>query len=229
MLARLIGSHTLVVNVVCHSGTESGGNAVIPVTVLHPEEHVTVAAELCPAVNISVDDRYQNTVPLTLVPVNVAVTGTVIVNTVAPMRIWHGVPALHPEPSVCTVDEALFATKSPSCDALPAPPPDPPPVPPRRLHMFVAVHPNRFWPAGALESKKIWPVEHTPGIAGPTCAGFVEPAREKSTFFDWDAKSTCVWAPANGIAAIKNTVAVPIRRESFIVFTVFHLQKKLHM
>ena len=60
---------------------------MIPVTVLHPEEHVTVAAELCPAVRISADDRYQNTVPLTLVPVSVAVTAAVIVNTAAPTRI----------------------------------------------------------------------------------------------------------------------------------------------
>ena len=84
---KLIESHKLELNVVCHNGTESGGNAVIPMTVLHPEEHVTVAAELCPAVSISADDRYQNTVPFPFVPLSAALAGTVIVNTAVPMRI----------------------------------------------------------------------------------------------------------------------------------------------
>src|ERR1700733_12724765 len=100
MLARLIGSHTLVVNVVCHRGTESGGNDVTPVTTLHPEEQVRVVPELCPAVRICDDDRYQKTVPLLLVPLRVKVTGTVIVNNAVPTRIWHGVVLLHAAPSV---------------------------------------------------------------------------------------------------------------------------------
>jgi hypothetical protein len=91
--------------------------------------------------------------------------------------------------------------------------------------MFVEVHPKRFWPAPAIESKKICPIEHTPGMVGPTWAGFVEVALEKSTFLDWVAKSTFVWAVATRIAAIKNIIDLRIRRECFIVFILFHLHK----
>jgi hypothetical protein len=78
------------VKVVCQRGTESTGNAVIPVATLHPVEQVSVALELCPAVNTCAEDRYQYTVPLEEVPLRVAVTGAVIVNTCVPRRIWHG-------------------------------------------------------------------------------------------------------------------------------------------
>jgi hypothetical protein len=209
----------LEVNVVSHRGTESGGNDTIPVTTLHPAEQVSVAAELCPAVSVCDDDKYQNTVPLAVAPLSVNVVGAVIVNAAVPMRIWHGVELLQRAPSVCTAADVSVAMKSPSCDAIPAPPP--PPVPASRLHTLVDVHPYRFWPAGALESKNICPVEHTAGMAEPTCAGFVEDDAEKSTSLDCVARR--VWALANPIAAIKNTAVAPIPRLLFIVIILFSL------
>ena len=83
----MIASHTLEVNVVCHKGIESGGNEVIPLATAQPEEHVIVAALLCPAIKICDDDRYQNTVPVVTVPDKVAVTGAVIENIAVPVRI----------------------------------------------------------------------------------------------------------------------------------------------
>jgi hypothetical protein len=138
MVAGLIAPHTLAVNVVCHKGVESGGKAVMPVTTVHPAEHNRVAAELCPAVSTCDGDKYQNTVPLVLVPVRVAVTGVVIVNTTDPVRIWHGIALLQFAPSVCTEAEVLLAAKSPT-EASPAPV-----VPPIRLHVVGDVQPYKF-------------------------------------------------------------------------------------
>jgi len=87
IVAGLIASHTLAVNVVCHKGMASAGNAVIPLTTVHPAEHVSVAAELCPAVSTCDADRYQNTVPPALVPLRVPVIGAVMVKTTDPVRI----------------------------------------------------------------------------------------------------------------------------------------------
>src|SRR5712691_8008984 len=94
--AGLIASHALAVKVVSHKGMESGGNDVIPVATLHPAEHVNAAVELCPAVRISDDDKYQNTVPFELAPPMVSVTGAAIVNIAVPMRIGQGVALLQP-------------------------------------------------------------------------------------------------------------------------------------
>jgi hypothetical protein len=187
IVAGLIAPHALAVNVVCHKGVASGGKAVMPVTTVHPAEHVSVAEELCPAVSTCDGDRYQNTVPLVLTPLRLSVTGAVIVNSIAPVRIWHGVALLQPAPSVCTEAEVLLAAKSPSCDARPAPP-----VPPIWLHVFVDVQPYKFWPAGAFVLKNASPTEQEGGITVPALAGLVEMAPEKSTSFDWVARSTWV-------------------------------------
>ena len=178
IVAGLIASHTSAVNVVCHNGVASGGKAVTPVATVHPAEHESVATVLCPAVSTCDGDRYQNTVPLVLIPVRVAVTGVVIVNSTDPVRIWHGVPLLQPVPSVCAEGEVLLAAKSPSA-------PDPAPViPPIRLHVLGDVQPYKFWPADAFVLKNASPRVHKGGIAVPALAGLVKVAPEKSTFFD---------------------------------------------
>ena len=156
---------------------------MIPVATLQPAEQVSVAVELCPAVSTCEDDKYQNTIPLVVVPLRVAVTGAVMTKKVAPVRIKQGVVPLHNAPSVCIVPEVLLTLKSSNWAAIPAPAP----FPPSWLQKFVAVHPYRFWPAGALLSKNISPVEHVAGIAVLTFDGFVELAPEKSTCFDWEA------------------------------------------
>ena len=184
MVAGLIASHAFAVNVVCHKGVASGGNAVMPVTTVHPAEHVSVAPELCPAVSSCDGDRYQNTVPLVLVPLSVAVTGAVIVNNTDPVRIWHGLALLQPAPSVCTGAEGMLAAKSPTCEAISGPP--------IWLHVFVDVQPYKFWPAGASVLKNTSPRLHDSGIAVPALAGLVKMAAEKSTFFAWVARSTWV-------------------------------------
>jgi len=179
-------SHTFAVNVVCHKGVASGGKDAMPVATVHPAEHVSVAPELCPAVSTCKGDRYQNTIPPVTVPVRVAVTGVVIVNTTDPIRIWHGVALLQLVPSLCTEGEVLLAAKSPR-DAIGAPV-----VPPIRLHVFVDVQPYKFWPAGAFVLKNASPTEQEVGITVPALSGLVEMAPEKSTSFDWVARSTWV-------------------------------------
>jgi len=138
MVAGSIPSHTLFVNVVCHKGVASGGNAVMPDAIVHPAEHVSVTAELWPAVRTSDGDRYQKTAPLVLAPVSVPVTGVVNVNTTDPVRIWHGVTLLQLVPSFCMDGAVLLAAKSPS-DAIPAPA-----VPPISVHVFADVQPYTF-------------------------------------------------------------------------------------
>jgi len=184
MVAGLIASHAFAVNVVCHKGVASGENAVMPVTTVHPAEHVSVAPELCPAVSSCDGDRYQNTVPLVLVPLNVAVTGAVIVNSTDPVRIWHGLALLQPAPSVCAGAEGMLAAKSPTCEAISGPP--------IWLHVFVDVQPYKFWLAVAFVLKNTSPTLQVGGIAVPALAGLVNIAPEKSTFFAWVARSTCV-------------------------------------
>jgi len=112
------------------------------------------------------------------------VTGVVIVNSTDPVRIWHGITMLQLVPTLCTEGEVLLAAKSPS-DAIPAPV-----APPIRLHVFGDVQPYKFWPAGAFVLKNASPTEQEAGIAVPALAGLVEMASEKSTFFDWVARST---------------------------------------
>ena len=185
-IAGLIAPHTLAVNVVCHKGVASGGKYRMLEATEHPAEHVSVAAELCPAVSTCDGDRYQNTVPLALVPLRVPVTGAVNVNTTDPMRIWHGIALLQPAPSVCTEAELLLAAKSPT-EANPAPV-----IPAIRLHVFEDVQPYKFWPADAFVLKNASPTVQEGGIAVPALAGLVKMAPEKSTFFDWAAKSTWV-------------------------------------
>jgi hypothetical protein len=184
IVAGLMASHTLPVNVLCHKGVASGGKAVMPVTAVHPAEHVSVDAELCPAVSTCDGDRYQNTVPLVTVPVRVPVTGVVIVNNTDPVRIRHGVTLLQPAPSVCIEAEVLLAAKSPKEDVTS------PVVPPIRLHVFGDVQPYKFWPADAFVLKNASPTEQEIGITVPALAGLVEIAPEKSTSFDWVARST---------------------------------------
>src|ERR1700736_3423048 len=116
IIAGLITSHTLAVNVVCQRGRESGGNAVTPVTTEHPAEQESVAAELCPTVITCDDDKYQNTVPLVTAPLSVAVIGAVITKNAVLVRTWQGLVVVHNAPSVCTVPEVLFTLKSRSCD-----------------------------------------------------------------------------------------------------------------
>jgi hypothetical protein len=214
MVAGLMTSHTLAVNVVCHKGVASAGRLVIPLTTVHPAEQVSVAAELCPAVSTCDDDRYQNTVPFALVPVRVPVTGVVIVNTTGPIRILQGVALLQPA-------EVLLAAKSPSCDALP--------TPSILLHVFVEVQPYMFWPAGAFVLKNASARLQEGGITVPAFAGLVEMAPEKSTFFDWTARSTWVWPSATVMAANRNIinlaaniVDLAIRRDCFVLFIVVH-------
>jgi len=186
MVAGLIASHTLDVNVVCHKGVESGGKEVMPEATEHPREHAGVAAELCPAMSNCDGARYQNTVPLALTPLRLSVTGAVIVNTTDPIRISHGVTLLQLVPSCCTEGDVLVAAKSPS-DAIPAPD-----VPPITLHVFGDVQPYKFWPASVFVLKNASPRVHKGGIAVPALAGLVKMAPEKSTFFDWLARSTWV-------------------------------------
>jgi hypothetical protein len=176
--AGLIASQVLAVKVVCHNGVESGGKPAVLDATEHPTEHVSVAAELYPAVNVCDEDRYQNTVPAALVPLRVRVTGAVSVNITEPVRIWHGVELLHPAPIVCTVGEVSVAAKSASCDAFPTPPPPEPVV---WLHVFAAAHKYTFCPAAALVLKNISPIEHVDGRVEPTFEGVVEGAPEKST------------------------------------------------
>jgi hypothetical protein len=183
MVPGLIASQTLAVNVVCHKGVESGGKAVMPVTTEHPE-HESVATELCPAVSPCDGDRYQNTVPLVLTPLRLNVTGVVIVNSVAPVRIWHGVALLQLAPSVCTAGEVLLTPKSPrGAVSIPSP---------IRIQVLGDVQPYRFWPGGALVLKNASPSVQESGTVVPAFAGLVNMAPEKSTFFDWVARSTCV-------------------------------------
>ncbi len=219
IVAGLMASHTLAVNVVCHKGVASGGKAVMPVTTVHPAEHVSVAAELCPAVSTCDGDRYQNTAPLVLVPVRVPVTGVVMVNSTDPVRIWHGVTLLQLVPSLCTEGELLLTAKSPT-EANPAPV-----VPPIRLQVFGDVQPYKFWPAGAFVLKNASPTEQEDGIVVPALAGLVETAPEKSTSFDWVARSTWVWPSANAMAANKSMIDLTIRQDWFIVFIVVHHQR----
>jgi hypothetical protein len=72
-------SHVVAVNVAVARGIEFAGNAVIPVTAVHPE-HVIVAALLWPT-NRVLPNMYSNAVPLADVPDNVAVAAekTVVV------------------------------------------------------------------------------------------------------------------------------------------------------
>jgi hypothetical protein len=112
------------------------------------------------------------------------VTGVVSVNTTDPVRIWHGATLLQLVPTLCTEGEVLLGAKSPT-DAIPAPV-----APPITFHVFGDVQPYKFWPAGAFVLKNTSPTEQDDGIAVPALAGLVETASEKSTFFDWVARST---------------------------------------
>ena len=150
------------------------------------------------------------------VPESVAAAGDVIEKITPPVRIWHEVAPLHPAPMVCTDALVSVALKSLSCAATCAPPPPPPPV--SWLQVFVAVHPNKFWPAGEVVSKKSSPCEQRAGTTVPIFAGFVETALLKSTSLVWVAISTCVWAQAKGTDVSKNTIEVPIRPECFMEF-----------
>ena len=182
MVAGSIPSHTLDVKVVCHNGVASGGKDVIPEAIEQAAEHVSVEPELCPAVSTCDGDRYQNTVPLVLTPLRLSVTGAVIVNSTDPVRIWHGVTVLQLAPSICTEADVLATAKSPSCDPVPAAP--------SGLQVFADVQPYRFWPAAASVLKNTSPTVQEDGIAVPALAGLVKRAAEKSTFFDWAARST---------------------------------------
>jgi hypothetical protein len=77
------------------------------------------------------------------------VAGVVKVYTVSPTRTLQGVDAEQFAPLVRTVFGVVIVTaRSPSMDAIPAPPLPPPPL--SSVNTLVAVHPYRFCPAGAV-------------------------------------------------------------------------------
>src|SRR5581483_1089687 len=74
------------------TGITSAGNAVIPVTAAHPDEHVRLT--LCPTVITPPGEMYMYAIPSPLVSVAVALF--LMLYTVPPKRTLHGVAAEHP-------------------------------------------------------------------------------------------------------------------------------------